>query len=54
MKASHPKLASAALLTKFGSYRELFIIMTFDLSEGHNHPKLASAIDLTKFDSHVA
>ena len=29
---SHPKLASAALLTKFGSYRELFIIMTFDLS----------------------
>ena len=30
---SHPKLASAALLTKFGSYRELFIIMTLaDLS----------------------
>ena len=26
---SLPKLASAALLTMFGSYRELFIIMTF-------------------------
>ena len=26
---SHPKLASAALPTKFGSYRELFIFMTF-------------------------
>ena len=25
----HPKLASAAFLTNFGSYRELFIIMTF-------------------------
>ena len=26
---SHPKPASADLPTKFGSYRELFIIMTF-------------------------
>ena len=33
------KLASAALPTKFGSYKKLFfIIMIFDLCEGHNHP----------------
>ena len=50
---SHPKLASAALQTKFGSIvYNIWPLMTFDLHEGRHHSLLASAILLTKYGSH--
>ena len=50
---SHPKLASAALPTKFGSIvYPIWPLMTFDLHQGHHHSQLASALLLTKYGSY--